>query len=102
MSDVILHLDEALERVTRRRERLLADPAVSTRAARIARLYEAEAQAWSQLYEVSSERIVWRAALVAELVARRHAAAWRRRASVDIEPELVVAGCPDLRVAVGG
>lgn len=91
MSSVHLHLDEALERVTRLREQLLADPGATGRAAGLALLFESEAQAWSQLFELSSDRLVWRAALVAELVARCNAAAWHRRASAERGAGLAVA-----------
>lgn len=85
MSDVYRHLDEAVERVIRQREQLLADPYATDRAARLALLFESEAQAWSQLFELTSLRLVWRAALVAELVARRNAADWRGRAAAAVE-----------------
>ncbi len=65
------NIDDALDRVGRTRERLLADRAVAGRAERLAMSFESEARAWSQLYELAEERIVWRAALAAELAARR-------------------------------
>ena len=40
------------------------------RAARLAEVFELEARAWSQLYELSTLRLVWRAALAAEAGAR--------------------------------
>lgn len=83
MSDVLAHLDDALERVVRLRERLLRDPDAVDRAQRLALVFASEAHAWSQLFELSEQRLVWRAALVAEQVARRNAAAWARRAMVE-------------------
>jgi hypothetical protein len=43
-------------------------------------VFEAEARAWSQLYELSSLRLVWRAALAAEAGARANSALWAQRA----------------------
>ncbi|QJY44802.1 hypothetical protein [Pseudonocardia broussonetiae] len=83
MSSVLMHLDEALERVIRLRERLLADPFAEARAERLALLFESEARAWSQLFELTRLRPVWRAALAAELLARQQAARWRERAAVE-------------------
>jgi hypothetical protein len=83
VSSVLMHLDEALERVLRLREQLLADPFAVDRATRIALLFESEAQAWSQLFELTQLRLVWRAALVAEVAARQQAARWRERAAVE-------------------
>ena len=51
------------------------------RAARLAAVFESEARAWSQVYELSSLRLVWRAALAAEAGARANAALWARRAA---------------------
>lgn len=78
-----MHLDEALERVLRLREQLLADPFAEARAERLALLFESEARAWSQLFELTRLRPVWRAALAAELVARQQATQWRERAAVE-------------------
>lgn len=78
-----MHLDEALERVVRLREQLLTDPFAEARAERLALLFESEARAWSQLYELTRLRPVWRAALAAELLARQQAARWRERAAVE-------------------
>lgn len=83
MSSVLVHLDEALERVIRLREQLLADPLAEARAERLALLFESEARAWSQLFELTRLRPVWRAALAAELLARQQAAQWRERAAVE-------------------
>ena len=81
MSSVFDHLDEAVERITAARAALLGDPCAVNRAARLAGAFESEACAWSQLYELSSLRLVWRAALAAETGARANAALWRQRAA---------------------
>ena len=80
MSGVFEHLDEAVERLSRVRDALLADVFAVNRAARLAAVFESEARAWSQLYELSSLRLVWRAALAAEAGARANAALWAARA----------------------
>ena len=82
-------IDDALDRVGRLRERLLADRAAVRRAERLALLFESEAAAWSQLYELAEERIVWRAALAAELAARRQAASWWRVAVDEAAPAVI-------------
>ena len=81
MSSVFEHLDQAVERITVARDQLLADPSAVERAARLAVGFESEARAWSQVYELSSLRLVWRAALAAEAGARATAAVWARRAA---------------------
>jgi hypothetical protein len=80
MSSVFEHLDQAVERLATLRDELLADPYAVDRAARLAAVFESEARAWSQVYELSSLRLVWRAALAAEAGARVNAAVWARRA----------------------
>ena len=80
MSDVLEHIDAALDRILRKQEQLLADPTARNRAARLAELYDAEARAWAHLFELSTDRMIWRAALVAQLVARRNATAWSHHA----------------------
>ena len=81
MSGVFEHLDEVLTRVTHLRDELLADPTAVNRSARLAAAFESEARTWSQLFELSSLRLVWRAALAAEAGARANAALWSRRAA---------------------
>ncbi len=81
MSGVFEHLDEVLMRVTTQRDALLATRGAPDRSARLAALFEVEAQTWSQLFELSSLRLVWRAALAAEAGARANAALWSRRAA---------------------
>jgi hypothetical protein len=81
MSDVFEHLDEAVERLARLRDELLADDFAPDRPARLAAVFAAEAEAWSQVYELSSLRLVWRAALAAEAGARANAALWACRAA---------------------
>src|SRR4051794_15789186 len=81
MSDVFEHLDEVVSRLGCVRDALLADEFAVDRAARLAVVFDAEAEAWSQFYELSSLRLVWRAALAAEAGARANAALWRQRAA---------------------
>ena len=76
MSDVFEHLDEVVSRLASVRDELLADEFAPDRSARLAAVFEAEARAWSQLFELSSLRLVWRAALAAEAGARVNAARW--------------------------
>jgi len=83
MSGVFEHLDEVLMRVTQERDALLAAPRAVNRSSRLAALFEVEAQTWSQLFELSSLRLIWRAALAAEAGARANAALWARRAAAE-------------------
>ncbi len=81
MSSVFEHLDEVVQRLAVLRDELLADPTAVNRSARLAAVFESEARAWSQLFELSSLRLVWRAALAAEAGARANAALLSRRAA---------------------
>jgi hypothetical protein len=81
VSSVFEHLDEVVERLAGVRDALLADEFASDRAARLAEVFELEALAWSQLYELATLRLVWRAALAAEAGARVNAARWAGRAA---------------------
>jgi hypothetical protein len=81
MSSVFEHLDQVVDRLVSLRDGLLADEFAVNRSARLAAVFETEAEAWSQLYELSSLRLVWRAALAAEAGARANAALWTRRAA---------------------
>ena len=81
MNAVFEHLDQAVQRLAVLRDELLADPYAVDRAARLAAVFESEARAWSQVYEISHLRLVWRAALAAEAGARANAALWTRRAA---------------------
>jgi hypothetical protein len=81
MSSVFMHLDEVVERIVRLREDLLREADTPSRTERLAVVFESEAWAWSQLYELSSLRLVWRAALAAEAGARANAALWAQRAA---------------------
>lgn len=81
MSDVFAHLDGIVARLAGQRDELLADQRAQDRAARLAAVFEAEAEAWSQLFELASLRLVWRAALAAEAGARANAALWSARAA---------------------
>jgi hypothetical protein len=85
VSAVFQHLDEVLVRVTRLRDQLLADPYAVDRSAGLAAVFESEARVWSQLYELSSVRLLWRAALAAEAGARVNAQVWARRAAAGAE-----------------
>jgi hypothetical protein len=80
MSSVFEHLDEVVQRLAMLRDGLLSDRCAPDRAGRLAVVFEAEARAWSQVYELSSLRLVWRAALAAEAGARANAALWAERA----------------------
>lgn len=71
-------LDLRLEQLRRRRERAMSGPPSAARSARIAEIYEREARVWSLLFERSSSRLRWRAALSAEAHARACAWAWRQ------------------------
>ena len=79
MSAVFEHLDEVLQRLTQLRDELLANPSAPNREVRLAAVFEYEAQLWSQFYELTSLRLVWRAALAAEAGARANAALWAQR-----------------------
>jgi hypothetical protein len=101
VSAVVEHLDEVLVRVTRVRDELLADPHAVDRAARLAVVFESEARVWSQLYELTSVRLVWRAALAAEAGARVNAASWARRAAAGADVVgLQISGMPHGRSTV--
>jgi hypothetical protein len=98
VSGVFEHLDEVVERLGRVRDELLADEFAVNRAARLVAVFECEARAWSQLYELSTLRLVWRAALAAEMAARANAAVWAARAAH--EPAAVVSAGNRVRARV--
>ena len=81
MSGTFQKIDDAVEHSRRERERLLREPACPDRAIRISEMFVIEADAWSQLFELTSVRPVWRAALVAEAVARQQARRWSAKAA---------------------
>jgi len=83
MSATIRHIDEALDRLLRLQDQLLQAPDAPQRAAALAELFVLEARAWSQLFEATQTRLVWRAALAAEARARAHANRWQRRAGTE-------------------
>ena len=87
MSGVFGHLDKVVDRLAGLRDELLADEGAPDRAARLAAVFEAEAEAWSQVYELSSLRLVWRAALAAEAGARVNAARWAAHAAREAATE---------------
>src|SRR3954465_6080840 len=60
MSSVPAPLDQVLERVTDARNALLSDLGAPNRAARLSAMFALEAQVWSQVYELSGLRLVWR------------------------------------------
>jgi len=74
-------LDALLEQLQRRRERVLRAVPGTSRAVRLAELYEQEARVFSLLFERSQTRIEWRAALSAEAHARSCARTWRAQAN---------------------
>ena len=83
MSSVFEHLDQAVDRLATLRDQLLADECAPDRAARLAAVFESEARAWSQVFELAHLRLIWRAALAAEAGARANAAQWARRAAME-------------------
>jgi hypothetical protein len=91
---VIAQLDEVLERQCRLREELLVHNGAAFRAERLAALYESEARVWSQVFELATQRLVWRAALAAEARARIEARRWWTRAVDEAAPEVLVPGMP--------
>jgi hypothetical protein len=100
MSSVFLHLDEVVDRILRLREELLREADTPSRADRLASVFESEARAWSQLYELSSARLVWRAALAAEAMARANAAWWEARAAEERAGSAAAGGPAAGRVGV--
>jgi hypothetical protein len=74
-------LDAAMDVVLRRREVLLGQVRSPEQAKALADLYRLEARLWSEVYEETTNRLFWRAALSAEAFARLQATTWRRRAS---------------------
>jgi hypothetical protein len=91
MSGVFKHLEQGLVRVTRLRDELLANPGASNREARLVAVFECKAWVWSQFYELSSQRLVWRAAPAAKVRTRANAALWAQRAALMITRASVVA-----------
>ena len=59
MSGVFEHLDEVVSRLAAVRDELLADECAPDRAARLAAVFESEARAWSQVYELTHLRLSW-------------------------------------------
>jgi hypothetical protein len=87
VSSVFSQLDEVLDRLWRLRDELLVNPTVSDRATRLVAVFESEAQTWSQLYELSNLRLVWRSALAAQAGAHANAALWAWRAAAETAGE---------------
>ncbi len=78
-------IDVALDQLQKDRECTLAAAPGPERSARMAELYELEARCWSVLFELTRTRVHWRAALAAEVGARRLARHWRRRAVAEAQ-----------------
>ena len=78
--NVFEHLDEVVRAAGARPGRAARRRHAPDRAARLAAVFAAEAEAWSQVYELAHLRLIWRAALAAEAGARANAALWARRA----------------------
>ena len=76
-------IDAALDQLQRDREHALAWLVGQERSTRMAALYELEARCWSTLFECTHTRVHWRAALAAEVGARRLARHWRHRAEIE-------------------
>jgi hypothetical protein len=100
VSGVFEHLDQAVDRIAALRDQLLADECAPDRAARLAVVFESEARAWSQVFELSRLRLVWRAALAAEAGARANAALWAARAAEERAGGLPLQGWAAGRVGV--
>lgn len=83
ITPVARRIDAALDELQKDREHVLASFAGSERCARMAALYQLEAQCWSALFECTRVRVHWRAALAAEIGARRLARHWRHRAEME-------------------
>lgn len=75
-----------LDRVSREREHLLRVSPSPPRSQLIADLFDHEAWLWSQLFERTDSRLLWRAALAAEAHARISARSWRRRLAAEETP----------------
>src|SRR5882757_3826319 len=84
--DATAGLNDTLDALTRRREALLRQAPGMERAANMADLYRIEAALWASLYESATDRLLWRAALAAEVHARQCAATWWRRAIAQATP----------------
>lgn len=74
-------IEVELDRVYRQRESLFRAAPCATRAELIADQFDLEAWLWSLLFERTSSRLMWRAALAAEAHARMSARWWRSRAA---------------------
>jgi hypothetical protein len=74
-------IEVELDRVYRQRESLFRAAPCATRAELIADQFDLEAWLWSLLFERTSSRLMWRAALAAEAHARMSARWWRSRAT---------------------
>jgi hypothetical protein len=75
-----LQIDEELDAIDRDRSRLLAGPPSPRRSECLARSFQREAEVWSFVFTHTGSRLYWRAALKAEVEARRAQRYWNRRA----------------------
>ncbi len=97
---VVRGIDAALDQLQSDREYAMARFVGLERSVRMATLYELEARCWSTLFECTRMRVYWRAALAAEVGARRLARHWRRRAEMEAHGVLISAGlggCVEIR-----
>jgi hypothetical protein len=74
-------IEVELDRVLRQREELLRTKPCPARSEQIADQFDLEAWLWSTVFEKTSSRLMWRAALAAEAHARMSARWWRLRAA---------------------
>lgn len=74
-------IEVELDRIYRQRESLFRAAPCALRAELIADQFDLEAWLWSRLFEKTSSRLMWRAALAAEAHARMSARWWRSRAA---------------------
>lgn len=74
-------IEVELDRVRRQREELLRTKPSPACSEEIAEQFDLEAWLWSMVFEKTSSRLMWRAALAAEAHARMSARWWRLRAA---------------------
>lgn len=74
-------IEMEMARVCRQREELFRAKPSPARAEQIAEQFDLEAWLWSMVFEKTSSRLMWRAALAAEAHARMSARWWRLRAA---------------------
>jgi hypothetical protein len=74
-------IEVELDQVVRRREDLLRSGSCPSRDMLIADGFDTEAWLWSLVFEHTTSRLTWRAALAAQAHARMSARQWRLRAA---------------------